>query len=383
MLSELSEVTAHRRFLHQIPELDDQLPQTLALVNGVLRGHRCQTFSPMDGCVCVWFDYGKAETAAFRADMDALALREETGAPYSSRHPGRMHACGHDGHTAIALCLAQWLSEGHKGLARNVLIIFQPSEESTGGADRLCRTGILDDYHVTRIFGLQLWPGLPEGRIYSRPGALMARSNEITVRITGKSVPLAHWEEGQDALVAGVRFVQQAYELAEAVPPPCVLRFGKLSSGNVRDAVSGETELSGNLRTYAKETYGDCVDGLKRIAVRVSKETGCQVGIHLSTGYPAVWNHEALFAAVREGLQGPAAMEGCPEGAEASRIVHIMEKPVLMAEDFAFYQRRVPGVFFFLGAGETPELRSPRFNFNDEAVLPRGVEFLKRLARLP
>ena len=366
----LSEVTAHRRFLHQIPELDDQLPQTLALVNGVLRGHRCQTFSPMDGCVCVWFDYGKAETVAFRADMDALPLQEATGAPYSSRHPGRTHACGHDGHTAIALSLAQWLSEGQKGLARNVLIIFQPSEESTGGADRLCRTGILDDYHVTRIFGLQIWPGLPKGEIYSRAGGLMARSNDLTVRITGKSVPLAHWEDGSDALLAGIRFVHAAYDLAESVTPPCILRFGKFASGTVRDVVSGETEIAGNLRTYAKETYSECVDGLKRIAVQVSKTTGCQVGIHLSTGYPAVWNHEALFEAVR----------GDPE---AKALIHQLEKPVLMAEDFAFYQRRVPGVFFFLGAGDAPELRSPNFDFDDEAVLPQGVEFLKRLAMLP
>ena len=371
----LPEVTAHRRFLHQIPELDDQLPQTLALVNGVLRGHRCQTFSPMDGCVCAWFDYGKAETAAFRGEMDALPLQEATGAPYSSRHPGRMHACGHDAHTAMALSLAQWLSEKPKGLSRNVLVIFQPSEETTGGADRLCRTGILDDYHVTRIFGLHLWPGLPKGEIYSRAGGLMSRSNDVTVRITGKSVPLAHWEEGRDALLAGVRFVNAAYDLAEDVPQPCILRFGKFSSGNVRDAVSGETEIAGNLRTYAKETYDECMDGLKRIAVQVSKTTGCQVGIHLSTGYPAVWNHEALFEAVRAGLEPEAGLE--------ESILHPLEKPVLATEDFSFYQKRVPGVFFFLGAGDTPELRSPNFDFDDEAVLPKGVEFLKRLAMLP
>ena len=365
----LSEVTAHRRFLHQIPELDDQLPQTLALVNGVLRGYRCNTFSPMDGCVCAWFDYGKPETVAFRADMDALPLQEATGAPYSSRHPGRTHACGHDGHTAVALCLAQWLAGRTEALPRNVLVIFQPSEETTGGADRLCRTGILDDYHVTRIFGLQLWPGLPEGIAYSRPGALMARSNEITVKITGRSAPLSHWKEGQDALLAGIRFVQEAYDLTRRLPPPCVLRFGRFCSGSERARVSGETEIAGLLRTYAAATYDGCVEGLKRVALAVSRETGCQVGVHLSTGYPAVWNNEALFGEVRRRL--------------GEDMLRTLEKPVLAAEDFSFYQKRIPGVFFFLGAGKTEELRSPRFDFDDEAVLPGGVELWKRLAALP
>ena len=365
----LSEVTAHRRFLHQIPELDDQLPQTLALVNGVLRGYRCNTFSPMDGCVCAWFDYGKPETVAFRANMDALPLQEATGAPYSSRHPGRTHACGHDGHTAVALCLAQWLAGRTEALPRNVLVIFQPSEETTGGADRLCRTGILDDYHVTRIFGLQLWPGLPEGIAYSRPGALMARSNEITVKITGRSAPLSHWEEGQDALLAGIRFVQEAYDLTRRLPPPCVLRFGKMVSGTVRNAVSGETTLEGSLRTYQDATFEAVRDGLGRIGADIERKTGCHVATRFGSGYPAVWNDEELYEAVRTGL-GPDAPA-------------LLDRPSLAAEDFSFYQRQIPGVFFFLGIGDTPELHAPNFDFDDEYVLPLGVEFMKKLARLP
>ena len=365
----LSSVASHRRFLHQIPELDDQLSQTLALVTGVLRGHRCTYFSPIQGSVCAWFDYGAPETVAFRADMDALPVQEATGVPYASRHPGQMHACGHDGHTAMALSLAQWLSEQPEKLPRNVLIIFQPSEETTGGANRICRAGVLEEYRVSRIFGLHIWPNLPEGQICSRPGAMMARSNEITVWVKGKSVHLSRAEEGSDALYAGVEFLRRSYDMADQVPPPCVLRFGKMSSGTARNIISGEAELSGSLRTYSPETFDACVSGMNRIARDLAIETGCRIGIHLSDGYPAVWNHEDLFAAVQAEL-----------GADA---VQPLEKPVLAAEDFSFYQQSVPGVFFFLGAGKTAELHSPEFNFDDELILPQGVEFLKRLARLP
>ena len=368
----LSPVAAHRRFLHQIPELDDQLPQTLMLVSGVLRGHRCAYFSPIPGSVCAWFDFGRKETVAFRADMDALPVQEATGLPYSSRHPGQMHACGHDGHTAMALSLCQWLSElkasGKELPPRNVLVIFQPSEETTGGADRICAAGVLDEYSVRRIFGLHLWPGVPAGVVASKPGPLMARSNELTVHITGKSVHLSRAAEGKDAMLAGVHYLERAYRLAEEAPPPCILRFGKMTSGTVRNAVSGETTLEGSLRTYSEETYEVCRTGLAELGVATAKESGCAVQVLLSGGYPGVWNHEGLYQAVCGGL-----------GADAPET---LEQPSLAAEDFSFYQKYIPGVFFFLGVGDTAPLHSPEFDFDDEKILPVGVEFMKKLAYL-
>ena len=359
-----------RRALHRVPELDDRLPETLRLVRAALEPLGCKLFAPITGSLCAYFDAGRPETAAFRADLDGLPVTEATGLPYASVHPGRMHACGHDGHTALALALAAYAAEHLAELPRNALFLFQPAEETTGGARRLCDAGVLEQYRVRRVFGLHLWPGLPKGRIFSRPGPLMARSNEVTVTVEGKSVHLSRAAEGRDALTAGVAYLQRAYAMIEALPPeePRVLRFGKMVSGTVRNAVSGGTVLEGSLRTYREETFRLCRRQLQTIGKALAEETGCAVDVHLSEGYPAVWNHEGLYQELCARLWPDAPA--------------LLDAPVLAAEDFSFYQRRVPGVFFFLGLGDTPELHAPEFAFDDEAVLPAGVEFLKKLLLL-
>lgn len=363
-------VVDHRRALHRIPELDCQLPETVRYVETALSPLGCKVFSPTQGSVCAWFDAGREETVAFRADMDALPGDETTGLPYASGHPGRMHACGHDGHTAMALGLAEWVSTHLNALPRNVLLLFQPAEETSGGAKPLCASGILSEYRVCRIFGLHLWPGLAAGTVSSRPGPLMARCNEVTVTVEGLSVHLSRAAQGRDALAAGVEFLRRLDNLLKTLPPhdPVVLRFGKMTSGTVRNAVSGHTELLGSLRTYSEAAHRACREGLEAIAGAVAAESGCAVYVHLSEGYPAVWNHEGLYAAVCVGL-GDAAPA-------------LLDAPALAAEDFSFYQQAVPGVFFFLGAGASPELHASDFTFDDEAILPKGVAFLKKLAAL-
>lgn len=364
----LPSVVAHRRALHRIPELSDQLPETAAYVRSVLAPLSCTVTTPIPSAICAFFDAGKPETVAFRADMDALPVTERTGLPYASIHPGRMHACGHDGHMSMALALAEHVSARLSELPRNVLFLFQPAEETFGGASPLCATGILEQHHVQRVFGLHLWPGLPAGAVYTRPGPLMARANEVTITVTGKSVHLSRAAEGRDALAAGLDYYRRALELVEALPPPRVLGFGRMVSGTVRNAVSGETILEGSLRTYQEDTYRACREGLIRLGVQVAEERDCEVDVHLSDGYPAVWNHEALYVQLCREL-GPKAPA-------------LLDTPVLAAEDFSFYQQRVPGVFFFLGVGETAELHAPEFCFDDETVLPEGVAFLKRLLML-
>ena len=367
----MSTVVNHRRALHQIPELDNRLPETVAYVRSALEGLPCDVTCPTQSSVCAFFDAGKPETVAFRADMDALPVTEATDLPFASTHPGRMHACGHDGHTAMALALAEYVAAHLAELPRNVLFLFQPAEETIGGALPLCETGILEERRVSRVFGLHLWPKLPEGAVASRPGPLMARANEVTVTVTGKSVHLSRAAEGIDAMTAGTEYLRRAYAMVDALPPeePRAFHFGKMVSGTVRNAVSGETVLEGSLRTYREETYRHCRAQLEAIGADIAAETGCTVQVYLNEGYPAVWNHEELYTQLCTALA---------EDAPA-----LLESPALAAEDFSFYQQRVPGVFFFLGIGDTEELHSPKFDFADEAILPRGVDFLKKLLMLP
>lgn len=364
-------VVEYRRALHCIPELDDRLPETCAYVRSALASFELETFSPIPSSVCAYLDAGKGETVAFRADMDALPVEEATGLAYASKNTGTMHACGHDGNTAMALALAEYAAAHRAGLPRNVLFLFQPSEETTGGAERLCQSGVLETYRAARVFAMHLWPGLEEGRVYCRPGPIMARSNEVTVTLTGKSVHIGRAAEGADALAAGADYLLRAYAMAEALPgeEPVVLRFGKMVSGTVRNAISGKTVLEGSLRTFRDETQALCRRGLERIGREIAEETGCGVEVYLNEGYPAVWNHEELYETVRRGLGEEAPLP--------------LVDPTLTAEDFSFYQRRIPGLFFLLGTGDTPQLHSPEFCFDDEAVLPRGLAFLKRLLFLP
>ena len=178
-------------------------------------------------------------------------------------------------------------------------------------------------------------------------------------------------DEGLDALTAGISYLQRAYDMMEQLPPdqPRVLRFGKMVSGTVRNAISGRTVLEGSLRTYREDTFRFCRQQLKDIGRSVAAETGCSLDVHLSEGYPAVWNHEELYQKIAAQLGDNAPT--------------LMEKPVLAAEDFSFYQQYVPGLFFFLGTGDTPKLHAPDFTFDDEAVLPKGVDFLEKLLMLP
>ena len=161
------QLTDDRRALHRIPELDRNLPQTMEYLRSALENLNCKVFSPMDCSLCAFFDFGKKDAIAFRADADALPIQEKNKVPYASTHPGVMHACGHDGHMAILLELARRLSE-KKDLPHNVLLVFQPAEETTGGAKDLCATGVFRSHKVLAIFGLHLWPQLPEGVIASR-----------------------------------------------------------------------------------------------------------------------------------------------------------------------------------------------------------------------
>jgi len=355
-------ISQDRRALHRIPELDRNLPETLAYLENALRGLNCRVFSPMEGALAAWFDFGQEKAIAFRADADALPIQEQTGADYASTHPGKMHACGHDGHMAILLELARRLS-GKKKRNRNVLLVFQPAEETTGGARDLCQTGIFDTYRVEAIFGLHLWPGLPKGEIFSRRNELMARSCEVTVDIYGRSAHIAKAAQGIDALAAGVEFYRRSAKMESALPASVfrLLKFGKFQSGTVRNALSAHTHMEGSLRAFQDEVFEGLQSGLREIGKQVESDCGCQVKLHFSSGYPAVMNPAELYDRVRERV-----------------FFQELEEPSMTAEDFSWYQRSLPGLFFFLGVGDTPALHADTFDF-DEAALCAGADFFELL----
>lgn len=359
----MTQIINDRRALHAMAELEWELPQTAEYVKTALNELNCQVFSPVDTAVCAFFEFGADHAIAFRADMDALPITEKTGAAYASQTPGIMHACGHDGHMAILLELARRLSK-KENLPHNVLLIFQPGEESPGGAKRICDTGVLEQHRVQAVFGLHLWPGLTAGEVFSRENELMSRSSEVNVDIYGKSAHIAKAAEGLDAVMAGCEFYCRAMELEKKLPENVyrLLKFGKFHSGTARNALSHHTHMEGSLRAFQDEVFETLRAGLYRIGEEIQAETGCAVEITMSSGYPAILNPSAL----------------CRRVAEAAPYRTIPE-PSMTSEDFSWYQRFVPGMFFFLGLGDVPALHTDTFDF-DETILEKGADFFEMLA---
>ena len=369
-------LTQLRRDLHRIPEVDFDLPETIAYVRAVLdplaermaaRGQQVRVFSPARSAVCALFDRGMETATAIRADMDALPVSERTGVAFASTHAGMMHACGHDGHMAMVLALAELLERRFDELGESVLLVFQPAEETTGGARLVCESGVLERLRVRRIFGFHLWPDLPRGVVASRAGGLLAASSETTVTFSGVASHIAKAEQGRDSLEAGCRFLARAYDRMARLrtEEPCVLKFGRMASGEVRNQLSARTVLEGSLRTLSLGMGERCRAEVTAIARQCAEEAGCTVGVRFSEGYPPVVNDAGTYAQVRASL--PYLQE--------------LPEPLLIAEDFAWYQQWVPGVFLLLGTGTGIPLHADTFDF-DEGILARGVETYLRLLGL-
>ena len=359
------QIISDRRALHRIPELELDLPKTMEYLRTSLQGLNCQVFAPTKESLCAYFDFGASKSVAFRADCDALPICEKSGAEYASTHTGKMHACGHDGHMAILLELARRLNEKKSG-KNNVLLIFQPGEESPGGALPICQSGVLEKYNVKAVFGLHLWPELEFGKVFSREKEMMSRASEVTVDIYGKSAHIGKAHQGVDATAAAVAFYTKAYEMEKAYPSHIfrLLKFGKFDSGTARNALSAHCHLEGSLRAFQDEIFEEMRSGLMAIAADVEAQFGCQVTLHFSEGYPAVMNDPALYRTLRQQVEWEE-----------------LDAPCMPAEDFGWYQRFVSGVFFFLGLGAVPALHSDHFDF-DDAVLCKGADLFETIAEV-
>ena len=363
--------TNHRRYLHRIPEVSRDLPKTKAYIQHILEQLDCEITEVMESGLCAYFDRGAATTSAFRADMDALPVQEVNKHDFVSRHEGKMHACGHDGHMAIALTFAQYV-DTQKDLPCNVLIIFQPAEETTGGAREICQTGILQKYNVDRIFGVHMWPYAAAGSISSKPGPMMPRSSEISIKVIGKSSHATDPDNGIDALFIACRYIQEVYERKSREgrkdPAPderTIIQICKFESGTARNIISGRTDLLGTVRAFSDEDFEWIISILKGVAADLAAEYGCTINVGHTEGYPPVVNDADLYASyINDLYAGLDFIE--------------MPVPAMISEDYSFYGREVPSIFFYVGTGTGIALHSNNFDF-DEAVLVQGVELYKIL----
>ena len=362
----LDTLTRHRRALHKIPELKYNLPRTQAYVLDALKGLNCEITTAAEHGVLAYFDGGKPSTVAFRSDMDALPVAENTTHDYQSTIPGCMHACGHDGHMAMLLTFAEWVNENIDRLDRNVLLVFQPAEESGGGGEKIVDTGVLLQRNVDRIFALHVEPSMPIGMIASRPGPFFARASEIHLDIIGAAGHAATPGAGKDALAAAVDFVYESYKAESEMSHthPRRLKFCMINAGTTTNIVAGESHVKGTLRTYAEDDFNSLFTRMSEIADEVGERYGVTAILNIHSGYPALINDAALYE-------------------KACKIANIQEvaEPYYLGEDFSYYTRQTPAVLFQIGLGTGIPLHSSNFDF-DEKALETGVELYIKLAEM-
>lgn len=374
MVEELRQI---RRDLHKIPELGLKEYKTSAYIREKLEGFGITELETWleTGVVAVIRGKGKKEAVAFRADMDALPVTEQTGCDFTSEHVGCMHACGHDGHVTVLLGFAQYLQEHKDELENDVVLIFQPAEEGPGGAQLLVDAGLFEKHPVRCIIGCHIFPQVPQGKVACRKGAMMARNGEVDVHIYGESAHGAQPQLGHDAvLVAGAVITGLHTILSRNVSPldSGVLTFGAIHGGEACNIIAKEVKLEGTMRAFSDEAYETMTKRVQEVASGIAAGYGCKGEAVFRHMYRVVDNDPKLVELLQE-VAGDAYEE---------------TPPYMLAEDFSLYLQKVPGMFFFLGSGNaekgyTHSLHSAQFQF-DEEILALGVEtyakLLKKLA---
>ena len=278
--------------MHRIPELDFDLPKTRSYLLSVLEPLGCEIRDLGRAGFTAYFNRNKSETIAFRSDMDAIPIPEPPGSSFASEHGGVMHACGHDGHMSMILGLAEMIAADPEKMACNCLLVFEAAEETSGGAEPICCSGVLKEYGVSRIYGLHLWPGYPAHTIICKPCEFMAGTTVLTVTIDGQSAHIVEHKKGLDALEAGALLITRAYEFERSLPADelRILRFGSFHSGTANNIISGKTVITGAFRAFSNETFSRLNAGLEKIIHDIEKETGVRFTFEKSEGYPPVVN---------------------------------------------------------------------------------------------
>lgn len=391
ILSEHDSLTEFRRDLHAHPELGYQETRTSEAIQRELAAAGAEFkagFADGTGIVAhipATTDAPVA-TVGLRADIDALPIHEQTGKPWASKTEGVMHACGHDGHTAILLGVARALIRT-PSRPNAVTLLFQPAEEGGGGGQLMCRDGALKGEAggglgtpVDRIFGLHNAPDYPLNSIATKGGALLAATDEFNITIRGGQAHAAFPHYGRDPVVAACQLVTAFQTISSRNRPPAdpmVLSVTQVHTGFTHNVIPNEAIVSGTLRTVTAETRAMAERRMREITEHLCRAMECGAEIEWLRGYPVTRNNDALADHV---LDLSREVRGVTE------IIRLTE-PFLGGEDFSYYGEHVPACFFLLGTQPADEtnpalLHQPAFDFNDDAI-PLGVEMFCRLAMAP
>lgn len=368
------DMTAWRRHLHMNPELGFDCHETAAFVVERLREFGIDQIEEgiaTSGVVAVIDGQGEGPTIGLRADMDALPITEATRLDWASRNAGRMHACGHDGHTAMLLGAAKYLAETRNFRGR-VALIFQPSEEeSPGGGRVMVEEGIMDRYAIGQVYALHTLPGVDEGGFHTRAGPIMAAVDTFHIHIHGEGGHAAYPHETHDPVVATVGIVQAIQTIASRnhyALDDLVLSVTQIHTGSAENIVPEASYVNGTIRTFDSAVQSMVFQRLEEIVAGQAASYGVRAELRIERGYPATVNDAECTKFAAEVAKEVAG--------EVSVVTDRTRE--MGAEDFSFMLKERPGAYLFIGQGDAAGLHHPGFDFND-AVAPVGASFFARL----
>lgn len=367
----LDDIIKNRRALHQIPETALEEFKTKEYLKNYLISIGLEPQEIVETGLFVYIEgKDKENCIAFRSDIDALNIKEETGAEFESKHVGKMHACGHDGHMTTLLAFAKYLTT-IQPLEKSVLLIFQPAEESPGRAKDIVETGLLKKYNVKAIYGMHLFPELPEGTVASKEGPFFAQAALMTTTITGKSGHGAMPHKTIDPLMAFTKIVD-GYQtiVSRNLSPfdPGVVTIGKFCGGSAQNIIADTVNFWGTIRTFKEENTEFIIERIKEIHRGIELSYRVKIDEKIDIVYPPVINDKELYKKFVDTMKD---------------MNYVEHEALTISEDFAYYQKEVPGIFMLLGTrseekGFIHPLHSCHFNF-DEKVLLKGVEAFARI----
>jgi hippurate hydrolase len=361
------DIQAWRRNIHEHPELLYDVHRTAAFVADRLKEFGCDEVATglgKTGVVGVIKGRkpagGDIKVIGLRADMDALPIEEKTHLAYASKTNGLMHACGHDGHTAMLLGAARYLAET-RNFAGDAVVIFQPAEEGGAGAAAMIKDGLMDRFAIDQVFGMHNGPGIPVGCFAIRSGPIMAATDSIDIHIEGLGGHAARPHKCLDSVLVGAELITALQQIVSRSVDPlesAVISMCEFHAGNARNVIPQTAVLTGTVRTLTAEVRELIEKRVREVVAGVAQITGAKIDLHYERGYPVTSNHAAQtdFATqVAKEVAGDANVHEMP--------------PLMGAEDFSYMLEQRPGAFIFCGNGDSAGLHHPAYNFNDEAIV--------------